>query len=71
MHYRTVASSSMGAVAYDAERATLALRFHNGAEYHYFMVPQQLYEGLVAAPSKGAYFHDHIRDAGYRFIKIS
>lgn len=71
MHFQAVASSSIAAVGYDAELATLALRFHTGAEYHYFAVPQRLYRELLAADSIGAHFHAHIRNGGYHFQRVS
>lgn len=67
MTYQHVNSSSIKHVGYDASSATLAICFHNGAEYHYSPVPEPLYKGLMEAPSVGAYFHQNIRNAGYHY----
>ena len=57
MQYTAVASSSIAAVGYEPASGVLAIRFHNGAEYHYFAVPMRLFDGLLAAPSVGGYYH--------------
>lgn len=57
----TVESSVVASVAYSSE-AILELTFCHGARYQYFAVPAPVVEGLLAAPSKGAYFNRHIRD---------
>lgn len=54
-------SSVLAAVAY-ATDGTLALRFRRGTVYCYFSVPPAVFQDLIAAPSKGAYFNRHIRD---------
>lgn len=54
-------SSLLSAVSYFGE-ATLELEFRNGAIYHYFAVPPIVFQGLLEADSKGAYFNQHIRD---------
>ena len=42
--------------------ALLELRFAGGAAYRYFRVPAPIYEELLRAESKGAYFNYHIRN---------
>jgi len=56
-----VVSSLFVSVAYSRD-ATLELAFHSGARYRYFAVPPAVVQGLLAAPSKGAYFNCHIRN---------
>jgi len=68
--YVVVRSSSVAQVGYAKTSATLAIRFHNGAEYHYFDVPEHKYRELLVAPSVGGHFHDEIRDAGYRYACV-
>lgn len=65
-----VDSSNLAEVAY-TEGATglLWVRFTNGSVYAYQYVPPDLYRGLLAAPSKGKYFHRHIRNA-YAVYKL-
>ena len=54
-------SSVLAAAAY-ATDGTLALQFRSGTVYCYFAVPPTVFQHLVAAPSKGAYFNRNIRD---------
>lgn len=49
-------------VAYHAETQVLTLTFHTGAVYEYEGVPQNVYDGLLVADSKGQYAHDCIID---------
>lgn len=57
-----VDSSWIGSVTY-ASDATLIVRFRRGTVYRYFTVPHAIFEGFLAAPSKGAYFTHRIRNA--------
>lgn len=68
--YRIVSSSSIAAVGYDARAAILAIRFHNGAEYHYSRVPVELFTGLLNAPSVGTYYHQKVRNAGFSYQRM-
>lgn len=58
----TVVSSSMATVAYDNQRAILQVEFHDGSAHQYIGVPLQVYEDLLHANSKGAYFNHTIRN---------
>ena len=55
-----VESSLLSSVGYSSA-ATLELEFLSGAIYRYFAVPQTVFEGLIAAASKGAYFNRNVR----------
>lgn len=57
-----VDSSLIRTVTYAAD-ATLIVRFRSGAVYRYFTVPRSILEAFLTAPSKGAYFTQHIRTA--------
>ena len=57
-----VDSSWIRSVTY-ASDATLTVRFRRGTVYRYFTVPRSILEEFFAAPSKGAYFTRHIRNA--------
>lgn len=57
-----VNSSAMNQVEYDAARRRLSIRFTHGGWYTYLGVPGRIAAGLVAAPSRGRYFHARIRD---------
>lgn len=65
-----VSSSNLQAVGYDHSTHVLEVEFTNGSVYQYFDVPQSIYQGLMAAPSKGSYLHTHIKDLySYRQIE--
>lgn len=56
---------------YDAETRTLSVWFRpSGRRYDYEAVPQETYTALCAAPSKGRYFNEHIRDR-FRYRRIA
>src|SRR5579872_5340727 len=55
-----VTSSNLAAVGYDPSTGQLQIRFRNGREYVY-QVPFSIYQGLMAASSKGRYFSFWIR----------
>ena len=57
-----VSSTAIADVAYDAASHRLTIRFAHGGRYTYLDVPPAVARGLLAAPSHGRYFHDHIRD---------
>jgi hypothetical protein len=56
-----VQSSLLASIGYSPVHATLDLEFRSGAFYRYFMVPNDVIEGLMVAESKGAYFNLNIR----------
>lgn len=56
-----VHSSLLASIAYSA-LATLDLEFRSGALYRYFTVPRALFQQLMAAESKGAFFNRNIRN---------
>lgn len=47
---------------YDALSQELYITFTSGLSYTYFAVPEWKFAELLAAPSAGQYFNDHIRD---------
>ena len=59
-HTWALDSSLLAAVTY-SDHATLDLVFRTRAVYRYFAVPARVVEGLLTAPSPGAYFHRQIR----------
>lgn len=54
-----VNSSAIRAVGYDGY--TLSVEFHNSGVYDHPGVPYDVYAGLMAASSKGAYYNRYIR----------
>jgi len=62
-------SEVLAAAAYDAEHSMLQLDFRNGSLYCYFDVPPRLWEALIAADSKGIFFHRAIR-GHFRHLRL-
>jgi hypothetical protein len=62
-----VRSSELRSVGYDQEQRVLEVEFSNRAVYRYFDVPAEVYRELMAAESHARYFHQHVREAGYRY----
>lgn len=63
MQRYSVASSNLASVGYDTATQTLEIEFLSGWVYQYYNVPENLYEQLMRAGSKGRFFHQYIRNA--------
>jgi len=67
-----VDSTTLRTVGYDAERQLLQIEFQSRSIYQYFDVPAAVYEELMQAPSKGAYFNRAIRQTfDYALVKAA
>jgi hypothetical protein len=64
-----VSSSNLVSVGYDGSSMTLRIQFHSGI-YDYFNVPENIYNGLLSASSKGQYHHAFIKNS-YKYKKIA
>jgi len=64
-----VVSSLLSSMRYSID-ATLELEFRSGAIYRYFAVPHAIFQGLIAAASKGAYFNHHVRSR-FRYQRLA
>ena len=60
MRREPVESSNLATVGFSD--GVLEIEFRHGGVYQYFNVPVSVYEGLIAAESKGKYFHQFIRE---------
>ncbi len=69
MERAPVTSSNIRSIGYDAASQTLEIEFNTGATYQYFGVPSSDYDGIMAADSKGTYFHANIKTR-YSFDKL-
>lgn len=65
-----VSSSNLEAVGYHPESRTLEVEFRHGGVYQYFEVPMHRYVGLMTSTSKGSFFHQFIKKAGYKYRKV-
>ena len=54
-------SSNIVQFGYDAERCVLAVMFKSGGQYEYYDVPQNVFEQMQAAPSRGQYLAQCIK----------
>lgn len=57
-----VDSMSLASLGYSRDHHILEVEFRNGGIYRFFMVPIEVYDELLAAPSKGAHFNRAIRN---------
>jgi KTSC domain len=64
-----VASSNIVSIGYDPDSSILEVEFRN-AIYQYFGVPASVFHGLMNAASKGSFFDQYVRKAGYRYSKL-
>jgi hypothetical protein len=63
-------STSLNAATYRQDQgAFLEVEFRSGAIYRYRGVPEQVYQDLLSAESKGKYFNQHIRNR-FTYAKI-
>ncbi|HEX8266767.1 MAG TPA: KTSC domain-containing protein [Pyrinomonadaceae bacterium] len=69
MNRHFVSSSNLRSVGYDVTESILEIEFHSGSVYQYFNVPQEKYESLMRAGSKGSYFAAYIKDV-YRYRRV-
>jgi len=70
MERQSVQSSSLSSAGYDKNANILEIEFRSDGIYQYFNVPEDVYSGLLNAPSKGTYFHENIRGHyGYKRIR--
>jgi len=69
MNMVRVSSSNLVAAGYDQASMTLRIQFNSGL-YDYYNVPENIYNGLLSAASKGEYHHSFIKNS-YRYKKIA
>jgi KTSC domain len=63
-----VVSRVIRRIAYDKARGELTVIFRETGTYVYAGVPPAVYDAFLAAPSKGAFFNESIRDQ-YRIAR--
>ncbi len=68
-HRTPVVSSLLSSMGYSVD-ATLDLEFRSGAIYRYFAVPAAVFQDLIAAESKGAYFNRHVKNR-FRYQRLA
>lgn len=66
-----VRSESIAAVGYERHSNLLFIRFTDGRTYAFERVPASLFHRLMASDSKGRFFNDEIREAGFAVNEIT
>ncbi len=56
-----VDSSNIEAIGYDSDQRDLYVQFHGGRIYVYADVPEQIYQELLQADSKGSYLNRELK----------
>jgi KTSC domain len=64
----TPESSNIARMAYDSVTQVLKIEFKNGGTYDYFDVPQNVFEAMLTASSKGQYLAQQIK-GNYRYAR--
>jgi hypothetical protein len=67
--FQNFESSNIALLKYDGETLTLEVTFHGGSTYQYFDVPEQLWNGIKNAESKGVFLNAEIK-GHYRYSKV-
>lgn len=67
--WRAVVSSHLSNVAYDHATEELRVQFLDNSIYAYRGVPEDVFDGLLNAGSKGRYFRDQIRGS-YPYSRV-
>jgi uncharacterized protein CbrC (UPF0167 family) len=62
MKMKIVESSMIHSVGYEPKTQSLDVTFNSGKTYRYFEVPEETYQELMAADSKGGYMRDAVID---------
>lgn len=62
LDWQPLESKLLAAVAYDAPRRQLYLRFKSGEIYRYFTFPAEQYQKFLHADSRGQFFLSQIRN---------
>jgi hypothetical protein len=62
MERNNVASSNISSIGYDPQTSTLEVEFLNGGTYQYYGVPENMYQQLMSAPSKGQFLNTYIKN---------
>ena len=67
----SVESSAIASIGYDEDPETLEVEFAGGTVYPYLRVPADIAAAFVDADSRGKYFAEVVRGAGYEYYQVS
>lgn len=57
-----VSSSNIRSIGYDPSSQTLEVEFTNSFVYQFYNISEQVFDALMAAPSKGQFFNSQIKN---------
>ena len=57
-------------IGYDADTQALEVQYNNGGVYQYQGVPQDVFDQLMNAASKGTFINQQIKNS-YVFVRVS
>ena len=64
-----VVSKNILSIGYNANTRTMRIEFKKNVLYDYSAIPPELFQGMMAAESKGGFFNDNFRNK-FEFHKI-
>jgi KTSC domain-containing protein len=64
----TPESTTIARYKYEERARVLTVEFKKGGRYNYYDVPQMIFDGMKAAPSKGHFLATRIKGA-YRYAR--
>lgn len=62
MERKRINAANIRSVGYDGHNRLLEVEFSNGSIVQYSGVSEEVYRGLMNAPSPGSYFRDRIEE---------
>ena len=62
-------SSNITRFRYDQNNQVLFVEFKNGSVYQYFDVPEQVFEQMTSAPSRGKFLAQVVKGT-YRYARV-
>ena len=65
-----VESSNLQAVGFDESQNSLFVEFKKSGTYQYFNVDKSIFDGMLIADSKGKYFDQYVKKAGYNYSRV-
>jgi guanyl-specific ribonuclease Sa len=71
MERTLITSTALTSAGYDDKAQVLEVEFAHGGVYRYLGVPRGVYDGLLSAESRGAYFDEHVKKPGYAFERVT
>jgi len=62
MDRKSIGSSMIRSIGYDADNSTLEIEFNSGSVWQYFDFPESLWYEFESSESQGTFFHREIKN---------